>query len=135
MTTTQPSRPSARAALTNRSFVLHYLQMLAAMVVGMVVLGPLSMHVVHHPGAEVEMLLMATTMVAGMAAWMVHRRHPWPGVLEMSAAMYAALAVPFPFYWLGTVDSSGLAVAGHLLMLPGMAIAMLHRRENYTAAR
>ena len=128
------ARPTCRAALTNRAFAVHYLQMLAAMGMGMVVLGPLSMQLVHHADAEVEMLLMATTMVVGMAVWMVYRRHTWPGIVEMSAAMYASVAVLFPLHWLGAVDSTGLMILGHILMLLGMAAAMLHRRENYYVA-
>lgn len=128
------TRPSWRAALTNRPFIVHYLHMLVAMGIGMVVLGPLSMHIVHHAGAEVEMLLMATTMVPGMAVWMAYRRHTWPEILEMSAAMYASVAALFPFYWLGAVAPTGLTILAHILMLLGMAVAMLHRRENYITA-
>ena len=70
-----PARPGWRAALTNRAFVVHYLQMLAAMGIGMLVLTPFSMHLVHHAGVEVEALSMVTTMVAGTAVWMAHRLH------------------------------------------------------------
>ena len=37
------ARPSRREALTSRRFVLHYLQMLAAMLAGMALLMPVSM--------------------------------------------------------------------------------------------
>ncbi len=70
------ARPTWRAALTSRDFVVDYLQMLAAMGVGTVVLGPVSMRLVHHGGAEVHTLLMATTMAAGMALWMAYRVAP-----------------------------------------------------------
>ena len=79
MTAIRSTRPTWRAAGTNRAFVVHYLQML----VGMVALTPLSMLVGDGVGAEVDALLMATTMTAGMAAWMAWRRHPWPGALAM----------------------------------------------------
>lgn len=120
---------SVRAALTNRSFVVHYLQMLAAMGVGMLVLGPLSMFV--EAGVEVHCLLMATWMTAGMAAWMAWRRHSWPSIAEMGLAMYASFAVLFPAYWLGTLSGDGVMLAGHLLMLPAMVLVMLRRREEY----
>ena len=123
------ARPTVRAAITNRGFVVHYLQMLAAMVVGMVVLGPLSMVV--GSGVEVHTLLMATWMSIGMAAWMVWRRHALPAVVEMSLAMYLSFVVLFPAYWLGALSAGGLMVAGHVLMLPAMALAMLRRREEY----
>ena len=134
MTTARPQRLTWRRALTNRAFVVHYLQMLAAMGIGMAVLGPLSMRIVHHAEDEVEVLLMATTMVTGMAVWMVYRRHTWREILEMSVAMYASVVVLFPVYWLGAVASAGLMVSAHVLMLVGMAVAMLHRRENYIIA-
>jgi hypothetical protein len=43
MTAIRPAHPTRRAAVTNRVFIVHYLQMLVAMIVGMAVLGPLSM--------------------------------------------------------------------------------------------
>jgi flagellar biosynthetic protein FliP len=127
------TRPTVRAALTDRAFALHYLQMLAAMGVGMLVLGPLSMFV--EAGVEVQCLLMATWMTAGMAAWMAWRRHPWPAIAEMGLAMYASFAVLFPAYWLDALSGDGLMLAGHLIMLPAMALAMLHRREEYVHDR
>ena len=130
MTTARAPRPTWRATLTDRRFVVHYLHMLAAMIVGMVLLGPLSM-LVGPVGVEADALLMATSMTAGMAAWMAWRRHTWPAVAEMSLAMYASFAVLLPAYWLGALSGSGVILAGHVLMLPAMALAMLHRREAY----
>lgn len=133
MTAIRPARPTWRTAATNRGFVVHYLQMLAAMIAGMVVLGPLPMLVGDGAGTEAHALLMATSMTAGMAAWMAWRRHPWPGITEMGLAMYLAFAVLFPLHWLGALAAQGLIVLGHVLMLPAMAVAMLRRREDYLA--
>jgi hypothetical protein len=130
VTTTRTARPTVRAALTNRGFVVHYLQMLAAMGAGMLVLGPLAM-LVGDAGVVVDALLMATSMTAGMAAWMVWRRHPWRVIGEMGLAMYLSFAVLFPALWLGALSAGGVMVTGHVLMLPAMALAMLHRREHY----
>jgi len=128
---TAPSaRPTVRAALLNRGFVVHYLQMLAAMGVGMLVLGPLSM-LVGDAGVVVDALLMATWMTAGMAAWMAWRRHPWPAIGEMGLVMYLSFAVLFPAFWLGALSEAGVMAVGHVLMLPAMALVMLHRREEY----
>ena len=127
---TTARRPTWRATLADRRFVVHYLQMLAAMIVGMVLLGPLSM-LVGPAGVEVDALLMATSMTAGMAAWMAWRRHRWPAIAEMSLAMYVSFVVLFPAYWLGARSGSGVMAAGHVIMLPAMALAMLHRREEY----
>lgn len=133
MTTARTARPAWRAALADRGFVVHYLQMLAAMVAGMLVLGPLSM-LVGEVGAEVHALLMATWMTAGMSAWMLWRRHSWASVAEMGLAMYLSFVVLFPAYWLGALSGAGLMLAGHVVMLAAMALAMLHRREEYVHA-
>ena len=129
------ARPTRRAAVTNRRFILRYLQIVAAAIVGMVVLGPLSMRIGASAGAEVNALLMATTMTAGLAAWMAWRRHPWAGIAEMGLAMYLSFAVLFPPYWLGVLSVPGLMVLGHVLMLPAIAVAMLRRREEYVGTR
>lgn len=129
--TSSAARPGLRRTLTDRAFVVHYLQMIAAMVAGMVLLGPLSMLVGERAGTEVDALLMATWMVVGMTAWMVWRGHRGPAIVEMSLAMYLSFAVLFPPYWLGLLTADGLMLVGHLLMLPAMAVAMLRRREEY----
>ena len=129
-TTARHQRPSWPSAVTNRTFVVHF----AAMLAGMVVLGPLSMLLGDGASAEVQALLMATWMTAGMAAWMAWRRHPWPGIVEMGLAMYLAFVVLFPLHWLEELSTDGLILVGHVLMLPAMAIAMLRRREEYLAA-
>jgi hypothetical protein len=126
---TTVERPTWRTTVTNRGFVVHYLQMLAAMGVGMLVLGPLSMLV--DAGVEVHALLMATWMTAGMTAWMAYRRHSWRATAQMGLAMYLSFAVVLPAYWLGVLSGPGMMVAGHVLMLPAMALAMLRRREEY----
>lgn len=131
MTAVQTGRPTWRAALTDRAFVVHYLQMLVAMFVGMGVLMPLTMPLGDGAGVEVNALLMATSMTIGMAAWMAWRRHSWPGIVEMGAAMYLAFVVLFPLLWLGLLSSGGVMLVGHVLMLPAMAVAMLRRREEY----
>lgn len=134
MTAVHPTHPTWRATVTSRGFLVHYLQMLAAMGVGMAALHPLSMLVGDGAGTEVYALLMATSMTAGMAAWMAWRRHSWPAIAEMGLAMYLAFAVLFPLHWLGALSAAGLMVAGHVLMLPAMAAVMLRRRHEHLPA-
>ncbi len=112
-------------------FIRHFLEMLAAMVLGMLVLEPL-WPTVH--GVELQALVMATNMTIGMTALMAVRRHAWPGIVEMSAAMYAPFIILFVPYRTGLITADGLFLLGHLLMLPAMLLAMLHRRAEYTAA-
>lgn len=122
---------SLTATVRSRPFVVHYLQMLAAMLAGMLVLGPLAMFLFGHPGPELHALLMATEMVLGMTVWMVWKRHSWVAVAEMGLAMYLSFVVLFPLLWLGVLGGGAVLVAGHVLMLPAMALAMLWRREEY----
>jgi hypothetical protein len=110
--------------------IRHFLEMLAAMVLGMLILAPLWPTI---DRVELQALVMATNMTVAMAALMAVRRHPWPGIVEMSAAMYAPFIILFVPYWTGVITAGGLFLIGHLLMLPAMLLAMLHRRAEYTA--
>jgi len=114
-------------------YVRHYLEMVVAMVVGMMALGPLEGLV--WPGlddrVDVHALVMATNMAIGMGAWMRFRRHSWPAILEMSAAMYLPFVVLLVPYWAEAVSGDFLFTAGHVLMLPLMALAMVWRRSEY----
>ena len=121
---------SARSTPTWR-FTRHFLEMLGAMVLGMLLLGPLWPTI---DRVELQALVMATDMTIGMAALMAVRRHSWPGVVEMSAAMFAPFVILFVPYWTGLITAGGLFLLGHLLMLPAMLLAMVHRRAEYTAA-
>jgi peptidoglycan/LPS O-acetylase OafA/YrhL len=118
--TTRPARNWGR-------FALHYLEMVAAMVVGMMVLAPVWQ--VAWPGhadrPDTAALAMATDMSVAMAGWMAVRGHGRRGIALMSAAMvlpFAVLALP---YWAGLMPGSWLLPLGHVLMLPLMAVVML----------
>jgi hypothetical protein len=114
-------------------FALHYLEMVVSMLVGMFALGPLwSMALpglADHPAADA--LVMATNMSIGMAVWMAIRRHPWPRIAEMVAAMYAPFVVLLVPYFLGGLSGHGLMMGGHMLMFVTMFAAMLWRRGDY----
>ena len=51
--------------------------------------------------------------------------------LEMAAAMYVPFVVLFPPLWMGLITAGTMLVAGHVLMLPAMAGAMLLRPHEY----
>lgn len=123
-----------------RRFARHYLEMVAAMFVGMLLLMPVSRWVFGllgwSDGLEdpvIAALVMATTMSIGMAAWMRFRRHGWLPTGEMVAAMYLSFAVFFVPYWAGALSGDGVLMAGHILMFPAMLGVMLLRRREYTA--
>ena len=123
-----------------RSLIRHYLEMVAAMIVGMVALGPLWTLVLDAAGApalldrpELNALVMATNMTLAMSAWMRYRGHRWAATAEMAAAMYLPFIVLFLPLWLGLLTATGLVVAGHVLMLAGLAAVMLLRPTEYAA--
>lgn len=124
-----------------RRFAVHYVAMVIAMFVGMMVLYPLWTLATRGAdvagilkSVEVETLVMATTMCIGMGAWMRFRRHGWRPILEMCGAMYAGFVVLFPALWLGVLSGSDVMMYGHVLMLVFMVLAMLGRRGEYTSA-
>jgi hypothetical protein len=76
---------------------------------------------------------MATNMTIAMSAWMRYRQHGWAPIAEMGAAMYLPFLALFVPLWTGAISADTLMLAGHLLMLPAMALAMLLRLDEYTS--
>lgn len=120
-----------------RRFARHYLEMLIAMVLGMVLLMPLWRPVLGAglmDRAGVHLPLMAADMTIGMGAWMLVRRHSRAALAEMALAMCLPFAVLMVPLWAGLLSAGAVSAAGHLLMLPAMAVAMLLRVGEYTHA-
>jgi hypothetical protein len=142
-----PADPGTAAGITNRSrsakrawvhVLRHFGEMLLAMGAGMLLLGPAWQAAYTALGIadvftrpDVGALVMATNMTAGMSVWMRYRRHSWPAVGEMGAAMYVPFLILFVPFWAGALSGNALTIAGHLLMLPAMAVAMRRRRGEY----
>jgi hypothetical protein len=138
MTTETSPLPDRHTAAHSRShlvwhFVRHYLEMVAAMLVGMYALGALDDLVwpALTARADVGALVMATNMSIGMGAWMRFRGHLWRGIAEMSAAMYVPFVVLLAPFWAGAIDEHTVMAWGHLLMLPAMGLVMLLRPAEY----
>lgn len=114
-------------------FLLHFGEMVVAMVVGMLLLGPL--WTLAWPGLPdlpaAAALVMATNMAIGMAAWMRVRGHRGRGIAEMCAAMYLPFLVLLGPHALGLISGDTLMMGGHVLMLPAMALVMLRHRAEY----
>lgn len=127
---------------TPRHYLLrHFAEMVAAMLVGMVVLGVAVRLVLGLLGysdvldrTEVRVLVMTVTMAVGMSVWMRYRRHGWASILEMDLAMALAFVVVLVPFWLGVLSGQAVMMVGHVLMLPAMALAMLRRRDEYASA-
>ncbi len=120
-------------------FTRNFLEMVVAMAAGMMVLGPIRMLVIGQLGwsdlfdrPELYALAMAADMTIAMSLWMRYRQHSWISIAEMAAAMVLPFVVLFVPLWAGALSGDTLLVAGHLLMLPAMVIAMLSRRSEYT---
>ena len=113
------------------NFVRHYVEMVVAMLLGMLLLGLPLATLLHAP--ELELLNMAVTMTLPMVAWMRHRGHGWQPVWEMSAAMFVPTFVALGLLWAGSVeDEHTLLMIQHTAMFPLMFLAMLLRPSEYT---
>ena len=117
-------------------FTRHLLEMVVAMMAGMMVLG-VAVGILGKPSGEVNLLVeygvMGVFMSAPMVAWMRYRGHSWYDGLEMTAAMLApmfALVLPVE---LGVVDLTGhaLMMLSHVAMIGGMVLLMLYRLDLY----
>jgi hypothetical protein len=136
MTTTQiPETVTAgRKGASWRPLARHYVEMVIAMFVGMIVLGGLrtvvglSVPFEEQPGTAY--LLMAIDMSIGMAAWMRYRGHGWSGTLEMCAAMFVPLAL-MPLVWADLMGAMTFMTVAHVVMLVAMLAVLLRRRDEH----
>ncbi|MGH3910006.1 MAG: hypothetical protein ACRDRM_04160 [Pseudonocardiaceae bacterium] len=136
---TAPATPRREQLLR---FIRHFLEMVVAMVAGMMVLGPARTLIVAPLGwsdlfdrPELHALAMAADMTVAMALWMRYRGHSWISIAEMATAMVLPFVILFVPLWAGVLSGETLLVLGHVLMLPAMVIAMLYRRSEYTQDR
>jgi hypothetical protein len=132
------SAPAPRRGTPARRLTVHYLEMVVAMVAGMVILGPVESFALEAAGwsealddPEVNAMVMATNMTFAMAGWMRFRGHTIRPIVEMSAAMYLPFLVLLVPLWRGDITHNTFVVGGHVLMLLGMLLAMLARPAVY----
>ncbi len=130
---------SASDSASGHNFLRHFLEMLVAMIAGMVTLGAavsivfaLLGHANLFHYAALRALVMATDMTIGMSVWMRFRGHIWPRVWEMAASMFAAFVFLLTPFWAGLIPGAALLAGGHVLMLPSMLGVMLLRRDEYS---
>jgi hypothetical protein len=119
-------------------FLRHYLEMVAAMFLGMAVLdwpaGRLLSALGVESGAPTPMLLsMAVTMTIPMVAWMAFRGHGRRANAEMAASMLVPAAAAVALLEAHALAYSGaVMVVEHVAMLAAMLAAMLLRPAEYT---
>ncbi len=122
-------------------FLLHLLEMLVAMMIGMPILfmvrnlipASSSYAAAFKSGTILSGLAMAIFMTVPMVTWMIVRGHGWRHSAEMGFAMFAPVAVVVGLRLLGAdTYLPWLRNASHLGMFLGMLIAMLYRRDHYT---
>ena len=130
---------STRAA--NRRFARHYAEMVAAMFLGMVLLGVPAGWLfaalgTSWDGLSPAMMLfaMTVTMSVPMAAWMRYRGHAWRPNFEMAASMLIPTAAVIGLLSAGVATTGALMVPEHVAMLACMLVAMLLRRDEYSGA-
>jgi hypothetical protein len=134
-----PTHPTAGHG--RRRFLHHYLEMVAAMLVGMVIVGAAVRGVLAFVGLEfpaqhpeLAALEMAFDMSVGMVVWMRRRGHGWVSTLEMAGAMFAPAVALVPLLWLGVIAGDSLLALEHLAMLALMYLVMRRRRADYGGA-
>ena len=115
-------------------FARHYLEMVVAMMVGMAMI-PVTRALVDLPdGTGFELAEMAVWMTVPMVAWMVVRGHGRRATAEMAAAMLVPAAALLALHVTGAVaDGDALVMLEHTVMFPAMLVAMVLRRDEYTA--
>jgi hypothetical protein len=128
-----------------RRFARHYVEMLVAMVLGMVILGMpaataldalgMSSSELHEDAPALMLLGMAVTMTVPMVGWMRYRGHGRRATWEMAASMFAPTFAVIALLATGLVADTGtLLVIEHVAMLPAMLVVMLLRYDEYAHA-
>jgi hypothetical protein len=123
-------------------FTRHYLEMIAAMVAGMVVLGIPAEGALQVLGSStsqlesdapaVAFLGMALIMTIPMVGLMRYRGHAWRPCWEMSASMFLPTFAVVGAMASGVSDDFGvLMMLEHAAMLPAMLVAMALRYDEY----
>lgn len=118
-------------------FVGHFLEMVVAMMVGMLLFDPLwGLVLAADVGAraDVRAAVAGTDMAVAMAVWMRVRGHTWRRAGEMAAVMCVPFYLLLLPHWAGRLSGSALMTAGHVVMLVAMLALMLWRRDEYVHA-
>jgi hypothetical protein len=130
-------------SVATKRFVRHYVEMVAAMFIGMGVLGlpagwaldaaGSSWSQLHSDAPALMLLGMAVTMTVPMVGWMAYRGHGRRANAEMSVAMFVPTFAVIGLLWVELVtDVGALLVVEHVAMFLSMLAAMALRAGDYT---
>jgi hypothetical protein len=138
--TTMSVRPT-RIRQTLR-FLLHFGEMVLAMMVGMAVFAVVNGMLLIPRGfvylsssmyPQAYAMAMAVSMTVAMVAWMFIRKHPWRLSAEMAGAMLVPTVLLIAICWIAHLPSDVLLTGTHILMLPAMLAVMLYRWRDYAS--
>jgi hypothetical protein len=123
---------------STRRFFVHYVEMVAAMFIGMFALSKpadllfsaLGASTSSHPA--MMLFSMGVTMTVPMVAWMRFRGHAWRPINEMAASMLVPTFAAMALAGAGVMHGGSLMIIEHVAMLAGMLIVMLIRRDEYS---
>ncbi|TDC07616.1 AraC family transcriptional regulator [Nonomuraea longispora] len=120
---------------TAARLVWHYFELVIAAGLGMMLLDPLWVSVLEVARFDLYILLMAAGMAAGVALWMLVRRHARPRIAEMSLAVFLPFPVLLVPFWLGALPAASVTLIGHVIPMVLLAAAMIWRRAEYADPR
>ena len=134
-------QPRGRSA---RRFLRHLLEMIVVMMLGMCVLGAAwgAFHQIVFGSAFADAwrdyvglaaFAMAFNMTVPMVFWMRYRGHSWERGGEMAIAMNLPLLPLLLLYALDLIPAQAVLGLQMMLMIPAMVLAMLYRKEEYSA--
>ena len=126
-------------------FIRHFIEMIVVMMLGMCVLGVGwgAFHEVVFGSAFADAwrdyvglaaFAMAFNMTVPMVLWMRYRGHSWERGGEMAIAMNLPLLPLLLLYSLDLIPAQAVLGLQMMLMIPAMVLAMLYRRDEYSAA-
>jgi len=123
-------------------FWRHFLEMSAAMWIGMVVGGVLFKAILAAFGTtitearlaypELTVLVMGVNMTVPMVAWMRHRGHGWRSSAEMGMAMFAPAIPVIALLRSEVIGFAAVCGLYCVVMMAAMLALMLYRRSEYT---
>jgi flagellar biosynthetic protein FliP len=137
-TTTSAGNVAHSGSRSKRAFVLHFLEMIIVMLVGMGVFSALAALAFGAAGSSLSdqsgafrVMAMGFNMTVPMVLWMSIRGHSAPRNLEMAAAMLLPTFIAAALVWAGALGvMSGMGIQ-HAVMVPAMLAVMLWRYDEY----